>query len=171
MVAAIEGALTKQTEPNRRACGRIGDMPDADGCTPSLDEQYLRKHGSLHGNPRSDVPEELLVRAKKRAGQRAAADQLRFLVTEGLRGQIAGPQTPARRRRIRWVTAARRAPAEPRSDEPRAHARLAAPPPVIAVDTNLLVYAHRHGLAEHRGAQRAIERASVEIRGDGASAS
>ena len=30
---------------------------------------------------------------------------------------------------------------------------------MIAVDTNLLVYAHRSGLPEHRQAQRAVEKA------------
>jgi hypothetical protein len=38
---------------------------------------------------------------------------------------------------------------------------------VIAVDTNLLVYAHRSGLAEHRAAQRAIQKASEDPRGWG----
>jgi len=38
---------------------------------------------------------------------------------------------------------------------------------VIALDTNLLVYAHRSGLPEHRGARRAIERASRDARGWG----
>ena len=107
MVAAIEGALTKQTEPNRRACGRISDMPNTYGLT------HLRLTSSIYGStvlfmePTFDVPEELLVRAKSGHRPRAAAGQLRFLVTEGLRGQLAGPPTPARRRRIRWVTAAR----------------------------------------------------------------
>lgn len=40
---------------------------------------------------------------------------------------------------------------------------------MIAIDTNLLVYAHRSGLAEHRAAQRAIERASGDARGWGIS--
>lgn len=40
---------------------------------------------------------------------------------------------------------------------------------MIAVDTNLLVYAHRRGLTEHRRAQRAIERASIDPRGWGIS--
>jgi len=31
---------------------------------------------------------------------------------------------------------------------------------VIALDTNLLVYAHRTGTAEHHAAARALERAS-----------
>jgi uncharacterized protein len=35
---------------------------------------------------------------------------------------------------------------------------------MIAIDTNLLVYAHRRGLAEHRAAQRAIQRASDDAR-------
>jgi predicted nucleic acid-binding protein len=38
---------------------------------------------------------------------------------------------------------------------------------VIALDTNLLVYAHRSGLPEHRGARRAIENASRDPRGWG----
>jgi len=38
---------------------------------------------------------------------------------------------------------------------------------VIAIDTNLLVYAHRSGLPEHRAARRAIERASNDRRGWG----
>jgi predicted nucleic acid-binding protein len=38
---------------------------------------------------------------------------------------------------------------------------------VIAVDTNLLVYAHRSGVPEHASAQRAIERASGNPRGWG----
>jgi hypothetical protein len=40
-------------------------------------------------------------------------------------------------------------------------------PLVIAVDTNILVYAHRRGVAEHRTAQRTIERASEDPRGWG----
>ena len=36
---------------------------------------------------------------------------------------------------------------------------------MIAVDTNLLVYAHRSGLPEHRQAQRAIEKASGSAKG------
>jgi predicted nucleic acid-binding protein len=38
---------------------------------------------------------------------------------------------------------------------------------MIAIDTNLLVYAHRAGLPEHRLARRAIERASRDPRGWG----
>jgi hypothetical protein len=40
---------------------------------------------------------------------------------------------------------------------------------VIAIDTNLLVFAHRRAIAEHREAQRAIERASRDARGWGIS--
>ena len=39
--------------------------------------------------------------------------------------------------------------------------------PVIALDTNLLVYAHRSGVPEHLSAQRAIQRASDDPRGWG----
>jgi hypothetical protein len=38
---------------------------------------------------------------------------------------------------------------------------------VIALDTNLLVYAHRAGVSEHLSAQRAIENASEDTRGWG----
>jgi hypothetical protein len=38
---------------------------------------------------------------------------------------------------------------------------------VIAIDTNLLVYAHRSGVPEHVSAQHAIERASEDPRGWG----
>ena len=38
---------------------------------------------------------------------------------------------------------------------------------MIAVDSNLLVYAHRAAVAEHRAARRAIERASRDPRGWG----
>ncbi len=38
---------------------------------------------------------------------------------------------------------------------------------MIALDTNLLVYAHRSGLPEHREARRAIESASRDPRGWG----
>ncbi len=38
---------------------------------------------------------------------------------------------------------------------------------MIAIDTNLLVYAHRSALSEHRRARRALERASVDRRGWG----
>ncbi len=38
---------------------------------------------------------------------------------------------------------------------------------MIALDTNLLVYAHRAGLPEHRAARRAIERAGRDARGWG----
>ncbi len=54
-----------------------------------------------------DIPEDLLVRAKKRAAE--LRRPLRSLVTEGLRGQLAGGRKPpasrvSTRRRIRWVT-------------------------------------------------------------------
>jgi hypothetical protein len=56
-----------------------------------------------------DIPDELMVRAKKRAAE--LRRPLRVLVTEGLRAQLAGPKAPgatrpAAARRIRWVTAA-----------------------------------------------------------------
>ncbi len=38
---------------------------------------------------------------------------------------------------------------------------------MIAVDTNLLVYAHRRGLPQHRAAQRALARARDDARGWG----
>ena len=38
---------------------------------------------------------------------------------------------------------------------------------MIAVDTNLLVYAHRSSLPEHRRARRALEQASDDPRGWG----
>jgi uncharacterized protein len=38
---------------------------------------------------------------------------------------------------------------------------------VIAIDTNLLVYAHRAALPEHRSARHAIERAAMDPRGWG----
>ena len=38
---------------------------------------------------------------------------------------------------------------------------------MIAVDTNLLVYAHRAGLPEHRAARQALTRARNEMRGWG----
>ena len=38
---------------------------------------------------------------------------------------------------------------------------------MIALDTNLLIYAHRAGLAEHRAARRAIQKASRDARGWG----
>lgn len=38
---------------------------------------------------------------------------------------------------------------------------------MIAIDTNLLVYAHRGGLPEHRAARRAIQTASRDVRGWG----
>jgi len=56
-----------------------------------------------------DIPEELLIRAKKHAAEQRRP--LRALVTEGLRAQIestgrAGSRTKAKRRPIRWVTVA-----------------------------------------------------------------
>ena len=56
-----------------------------------------------------DIPEELLVRAKKRAAELRCP--LRVLVTEGLRGQLAAPRQhggarTSARNRIRWITAA-----------------------------------------------------------------
>ena len=42
---------------------------------------------------------------------------------------------------------------------------------MIAVDTNLLVYAHRAAVPEHRAAQAALERASLDRRGWGTAAS
>ncbi len=38
---------------------------------------------------------------------------------------------------------------------------------MIAIDTNLLVYAHRSGVAEHAAARRAIERAAASAEGWG----
>ena len=38
---------------------------------------------------------------------------------------------------------------------------------LIAIDTNLLIYAHRSALPEHRAARRAIEQASRDPRGWG----
>lgn len=38
---------------------------------------------------------------------------------------------------------------------------------MIAIDTNLLIYAHRSGLAEHRAAKRALQKASADARGWG----
>ena len=38
---------------------------------------------------------------------------------------------------------------------------------MIAVDTNLLIYAHRSGLDEHRAAKRALQKASEDARGWG----
>lgn len=40
-------------------------------------------------------------------------------------------------------------------------------PRLIALDTNLLVYAHRAGTPEHRAARRAIQRAADDPRGFG----
>lgn len=40
---------------------------------------------------------------------------------------------------------------------------------MIAIDTNLLVYAHRAGLPEHRAARRALERAASDAEGWGIS--
>ena len=40
---------------------------------------------------------------------------------------------------------------------------------MIAVDTNILVYAHRSGCPEHEGAKRAVERAAVAAGGWGIS--
>ncbi len=40
---------------------------------------------------------------------------------------------------------------------------------MIAVDTNLLIYAHRRGVPQHRAARRAIERACGDARGWGVS--
>ena len=53
-----------------------------------------------------DIPDELLVRAKRRAAE--LRRPLRALVTDGLRAQLAGPKAPVApaARRIRWVTAA-----------------------------------------------------------------
>ncbi len=54
-----------------------------------------------------DIPDDLLVRAKKRAAE--LRQPLRSLVTAGLRSQLATPPRTAgarkaARRRIRWVT-------------------------------------------------------------------
>jgi hypothetical protein len=56
-----------------------------------------------------DIPEELLIRAKKHAAE--LRRPLRALVTDGLRAQIestgrAATNTKAKRTRIRWVTVA-----------------------------------------------------------------
>ncbi len=57
-----------------------------------------------------DIPDELLIRAKKRAAE--LRRPLRALVTEGLRAQLEstrrapGTKKEAKRKRIRWVTVA-----------------------------------------------------------------
>lgn len=56
-----------------------------------------------------------------------------------------------------------------RAERPDRDAPLAGPAHVIAVDTNLLVYAHRRSTAEHAGAQAAIERAAGASTGWGMS--
>ena len=38
---------------------------------------------------------------------------------------------------------------------------------MICIDTNILIYAHRKGTAEHRTAQSAIERAASDRKGWG----
>lgn len=52
-----------------------------------------------------DLPDELMVAAKKRAAE--SRTTLRALFERGLRRELAGPPGPGRRRvrRIRWVTA------------------------------------------------------------------
>ncbi len=50
-----------------------------------------------------------------------------------------------------------------------ASARVAIAPVVIAIDTNLLVYAHRSGVPEHRRARQALERAANDTAGWGIS--
>lgn len=62
-----------------------------------------------------DIPDELLVRAKKRAAE--LRRPLRALVTEGLRAQLAAPRQSmgnrtSARRRIRWITVAGGLPPE-----------------------------------------------------------
>ncbi len=47
------------------------------------------------------------------------------------------------------------------------HARLAPEVPLIAIDTNLLIYAHRAGVPEHDPARRALERAANDAAGWG----
>lgn len=44
---------------------------------------------------------------------------------------------------------------------------MAADPSLIAIDTNLLIYAHRAALPEHRAARRALERAANDAAGWG----
>ncbi|MCC7537016.1 MAG: hypothetical protein IT379_12420 [Deltaproteobacteria bacterium] len=51
-----------------------------------------------------DLPEELLVRAKKRAAELRVP--LRQLVVEGLRARLARDTKPSRHAAIRWVTVA-----------------------------------------------------------------
>jgi predicted nucleic acid-binding protein len=55
----------------------------------------------------------------------------------------------------------RRHPAWRGSVRSRGHARVAAAQPMIALDTNLLVYAHRSRTPAHRSSRRAIERAAA----------
>lgn len=44
---------------------------------------------------------------------------------------------------------------------------MAADPPLIAIDTNLLIYAHRAAVPEHGAARRALERAARDAAGWG----
>src|SRR5262249_10311465 len=76
-----------------------------------------------------------------------------------------GPASPDQMGHGAW-----RAPAGLRRRGSRSHARLAASPEMIAIDTNLLVYAHRSATPEHRAARRAIERAAAHQRSWGIAA-
>jgi hypothetical protein len=49
-----------------------------------------------------ELPDELFVRAKKRAAERRTT--LRDLIERGLRRELAEPRSARRRRRITWVT-------------------------------------------------------------------
>lgn len=73
-----------------------------------LDDSIYGSTGS-HMKTTFDIPDDLMVRAKKRAAE--MRKPLRELVTEGLRAQLAGPKAPSPARsgparRIRWITSA-----------------------------------------------------------------
>src|SRR5207244_10228458 len=56
-----------------------------------------------------------------------------------------------------------------RRRQPRQDARMASSAVVIAIDSNLLIYAHPAAVPEHRRARRAIEKACGDPRGWGIS--
>jgi hypothetical protein len=96
------------------------------------------------GSPRPEFPDDLLIRARKRAAETHTS--LRVIIARGLRRELAGRGTAdrpsGRKPGIRWVTVPGSGPGMEKI------------PAMIARDTNLLVFAHRAGCAEHAAAPR-----------------
>jgi len=91
-----------------------------------------------------DLPDELLIAAKKSAAGRRTT--LREIFERGLKRELASrPGKRRRKGRIRWFTAPGGLPPGLDISSRDANARPAVAPEMIAIDTNPLIYVWRQG--------------------------